>query len=59
MVFTEINQTTLIFDLLLFLSKTREQLQNIMDEEKVDSHMVAFTSEIYSGELHSHNVERL
>jgi hypothetical protein len=57
-VFTEIDRTTMIFDLSLFFSKTREQLRNIMDEEKVDSHMAAFTTELYSGTLQRHNVER-
>jgi len=58
MVFTEIRKTTLLFDKELFLLKTREQLLKLMSGSDVDAHMTAFTYELRTGQLHSHNVEK-
>lgn len=58
MAFTEVGETTLVFDKQLFLSKTREQLLKLMPEADVDSHMTAFTYQLRTNDLHRHNVEK-
>ena len=42
MVFTKVEKTTLVFDLGLFISTTRSQLREAIDEKEVDSYMVPF-----------------
>jgi hypothetical protein len=56
MVFTEVGKTTLIFDKELLLSKTREALLMVMPESDTSSHMLAFTYELRTGEIHRHNM---
>jgi hypothetical protein len=57
MVFTEVGGTTLLFDLELFFSKMREQLQYLMDETTVGSHVAMFRTAILSEQLFPHSVK--
>jgi hypothetical protein len=58
MVFTELGKITLIFDKELFFTKTRQELQRVMSEAEVGSHMTAFTFQLRTEELHRHNVQK-
>ena len=53
MVFTKVEKTTLIFDLELFISTTKTQLRENIDEKEVDSYMAPFIRYLYYGDVHN------
>lgn len=57
MVFTKVEKTTLIFDLGLFISTTRSQLREAIDEKELDSYMAPFVRYLYYGDVHSFGVK--
>jgi hypothetical protein len=58
MVFTEVDNTTLVFDIQILFARAREELYKIMDKEEADSHVAAFTHEINTASLMTRNVEK-
>lgn len=53
MVFTKVEKTTLVFDLGLFISTTKSQLRETIDEKEMYSYMAPFIRYLYYGDVHN------